>query len=54
VVNYKGIKEGRIEKCLWSGDSDVKDSTLEMTKWKNKRLLGMALFHILFDIQITE
>jgi hypothetical protein len=31
-----------------------KDITLEMTKRKNKRLLGMASFHLLSDIHITE
>jgi uncharacterized protein YcbX len=30
------------------------DSTLEMMKQKNKRLLGMASFRILAEIQITE
>jgi hypothetical protein len=31
-----------------------KDSTIEMTKRKNKRLLDMASFRLLADIQITE
>jgi hypothetical protein len=31
-----------------------KDSTIEMMKLKNKRLLGMASFRLLADIQITE
>jgi hypothetical protein len=31
-----------------------KDSTIEMMKRKNKRLLGMASFRLLADIQITE
>jgi hypothetical protein len=50
----KGSRKEELKNAYGQVILMYKDSTIEMMKRKNKRLLGMASFRLLSDIQIKE